>query len=66
MLNERSSWWTEGSYARQQWRRAQVQEMQAKAVAVEAEVPLAMGEALKSSNLGVLPPHNYADFTTRT
>lgn len=40
--------------AQEQEMRAEVQKMQAKVVEAEAEVPLAMAEALRSGNLGVM------------
>jgi len=42
------------AYAREQEMKAQVQEMRAKVVEAEAQVPLAMAEAFRSGNLGVM------------
>lgn len=42
------------AYAAEQEMRARVQEMRAKVVEAEAEVPLAMAEAFRSGNLGVM------------
>ena len=42
--------------AQEQEMTARVQEMKAKVVEAEAEVPLAMADALRSGNLGTLPP----------
>ena len=42
------------AYAVEQEMKARVQEMQAKVVEAEAKVPLAMAEAFKKGNLGVM------------
>ena len=42
------------AYAREQEMKAEVQEMRAKVVKAEAEVPLAMAEAFRQGNLGVM------------
>ena len=42
------------AFAREQEMRAQVEEMRSKVVEAEAQVPLAVSEALKSGNLGVM------------
>lgn len=46
--------------------KARVQEMQAKVVEAEAEVPLAMAEALKSGNMGVMDYMNYYNIKADT
>jgi uncharacterized protein YqfA (UPF0365 family) len=45
---------------------ARVQEMRAKVVQSEAEVPLAMADALKSGNLGVMDYMNIQNITADT
>lgn len=42
------------AYAREQEMKAQVQEMRAKVVEAEAQVPLAMAEAFRQGNLGIM------------
>ncbi len=42
--------------AQEQEMKARVQEMKAKVVEADAEVPLAMADAMRSGNLGTLPP----------
>jgi uncharacterized protein YqfA (UPF0365 family) len=44
--------------AHEQEMRAAVQEQRAKVIAAEAEVPLAMAEAFRSGNLGVMDYYN--------
>jgi len=45
---------------------ARVQEMRAKVVESEAEVPLAMADALKTGNLGVMDYMNMRNITADT
>jgi uncharacterized protein YqfA (UPF0365 family) len=45
------------AYAREQEMKARVQEMRAKVVEAEAQIPLAMAEAFKKGNLGVMDYH---------
>jgi uncharacterized protein YqfA (UPF0365 family) len=45
---------------------ARVQEMKAKVVEAEAEVPLAMSEALRSGNLGIMDYMNYRNIQADT
>jgi uncharacterized protein YqfA (UPF0365 family) len=52
--------------ATEQEMRARVQEMHAKVVASEAEVPLAMAEALRSGNLGVMDYMNLKNIIADT
>ncbi len=42
------------AFAQEQEMKARVQEMQAKVVEAEAQVPLAMAEAFRSGNLGIM------------
>jgi uncharacterized protein YqfA (UPF0365 family) len=42
------------AFAQEQEMRARVQEMRAKVVEAEAQVPLAMAEAFRSGNLGIM------------
>ncbi len=46
--------------------KARVQEMRAKVVEAEAEVPLAMAEALKSGNIGVKEYYNLKNIESDT
>lgn len=52
--------------AREQEMRAEVQEKQAKVVEAEAEVPLAIAEAFKNGNLGVMDYMNYKNIKADT
>lgn len=52
--------------AQEQEMRARVEEMQAKVVEAEAEVPLAMAEAFRSGNLGVMDYMNYKNIDADT
>lgn len=52
--------------AREQEMRARVEEMRAKVVEAEAKVPLAMAEALKSGNIGVMDYMNMKNITADT
>ena len=52
--------------AQEQEMKARVEEMRAKVVESEAEVPLAMAEALKSGNLGVMDYMNLQNITADT
>ncbi len=52
--------------AREQEMIAEVQEMRAKVVAAEAEVPLAMADALRSGRLGVLDYLNMQNIKSDT
>ncbi|WP_062355743.1 flotillin-like protein FloA [Bacillus kwashiorkori] len=52
--------------AREQEMIAQVQEMRAKVVEAEAEVPLAMAEAFRTGNLGVMDYMNYRNIQADT
>src|SRR5699024_6395384 len=45
---------------------ARTQEMRAKVVEAEADVPLALGEALRSGNLGVMDYMNYRNIDADT
>lgn len=45
---------------------AQVQEMRAKVVSAEAEVPLAMADALRSGNIGIMDYMNYKNVQSDT
>jgi uncharacterized protein YqfA (UPF0365 family) len=46
--------------------KASVQEMRAKVVAAEAEIPKAISEALRSGNLGVLDYYNMQNIMSDT
>ncbi|TCT27020.1 uncharacterized protein YqfA (UPF0365 family) [Melghiribacillus thermohalophilus] len=52
--------------AQEQEMRAKVQEMQAKVVEAESQVPLAMAEALKKGNIGVMDYMNYRNIMADT
>ncbi len=52
--------------AKEQEMRAEVQEMQAKVVKAEAEVPLAIAEAFKNGNLGVMDYMKYKNIKADT
>src|SRR6056297_1003182 len=52
--------------AKEQEMRAEVQEMQAKVVEAEAEVPLAIADAFKNGNLGVMDYMNYKNVKADT
>lgn len=52
--------------AREQEMIAQVQEMRAKVVSAEAEVPMAMADALRSGNIGVMDYMNYKNLQADT
>ncbi|MDZ7672092.1 MAG: flotillin-like protein FloA [Halanaerobiales bacterium] len=52
--------------AKEQEMRAEVQEMQAKVVKAEAEVPLAIAEAFRSGNLGVMDYMKYKNIKADT
>ncbi|OLS41783.1 hypothetical protein BTR25_03595 [Bacillus sp. MRMR6] len=52
--------------AQEQEMKARVQEMRAKVVEAEAEVPLAMADALKSGNIGVMDYMNIKNITADT
>lgn len=52
--------------AKEQEMRAEVQEMQAKVVEAEAEVPLAIAEAFKKGNLGVMDYMKYKNIKSDT
>lgn len=52
--------------AREQEMIAQVQEMRAKVVSAEAEVPMAMADALRSGNIGVMDYMNYKNIQSDT
>ncbi len=52
--------------AKEQEMRAEVQEMQAKVVEAEAEVPLAIADAFKNGNLGVMDYMNYKNIKADT
>ncbi len=45
---------------------AKVQEMRAKVVGAEAEIPLAMAEALREGNIGVMDYMNYKNLQADT
>lgn len=45
---------------------AKVQEMKAKVVEAEAEVPMAMAEALRSGNFGIMDYMNYKNIQADT
>ncbi len=52
--------------AREQEMKSSVEEMRAKVVAAEAEVPLAMAEALRHGKLGVMDYVNYLNVQADT
>ncbi|MBB5173942.1 flotillin-like protein FloA [Texcoconibacillus texcoconensis] len=52
--------------AQEQEMKARVEEMRAKVVEAEAEVPLAMSEALRSGNIGVMDYMNYKNIMADT
>lgn len=52
--------------AQEQEMKAKVQEMRAKVVEAEAEVPMAMSDALRSGNIGVMDYMNLQNITADT
>ncbi len=52
--------------AQEQEMLARVQEMKAKVVEAEAKVPLAMAEALRSGNIGVMDYMNFKNISADT
>jgi uncharacterized protein YqfA (UPF0365 family) len=54
------------AYAQEQEMRARVQEMRAKVVEAEAQVPLAMAEAFRSGNLGIMDYYKMKNISADT
>jgi len=54
------------AFAREQEMKARVQEMQAKVVEAEAQVPLAMAEAFRSGNLGIMDYYRMKNISADT
>ena len=52
--------------ANEQEMKAKTQEMRSKVVGAEAEVPLAMAEALRSGNIGIMDYMNYKNIQADT
>ena len=52
--------------ASEQEMKARVEEMRAKVVSAEAEVPMAMADALRSGNIGVMDYMNYKNVQSDT
>ena len=52
--------------AQEQEMKARVEEMRAKVVSAEAEVPMAMADALRSGNIGVMDYMNYKNVQSDT
>ena len=52
--------------AQEQEMKARVEEMRAKVVEAESQVPLAMSEALRSGNIGVMDYLNYKNISADT
>jgi len=54
------------AYAQEQEMKARVQEMRAKVVEAEAQVPLAMAEAFRSGNLGIMDYYKMKNISADT
>ena len=54
------------AFAQEQEMRARVQEMRAKVVEAEAQVPLAMAEAFRNGNLGIMDYYRMQNISADT